>query len=71
MTAAQIREALDEPVAEIVLAVRQTLDAVPPEPAGDVMGQGIVPLDCVAVGSGKCVEQIGELRRTFATSVRP
>ncbi|MER5864613.1 rod shape-determining protein [Kitasatospora sp. NPDC002040] len=97
VTAAQVREALDEPVAEIVLAVRQTLDSVPPELAGDVMGQGIVltgggallrglarrisretglpvrvaenPLDCVAVGSGKCVEEIEELRRTFATSV--
>ncbi|MFJ9517815.1 rod shape-determining protein [Kitasatospora sp. NPDC101801] len=97
VTAAQIREALDEPVAEIVLAVRQTLDAVPPELSGDVMGQGIVltgggallrgldarisretglpvrvaenPLDCVVIGSGKCVEQIEELRRTFATSV--
>ncbi|GAA1179476.1 rod shape-determining protein MreB [Kitasatospora gansuensis] len=97
VTAAQVREALDEPVAEIVLAVRQTLDTVPPELAGDVMGHGVMltgggallrgldrriaretglpvrvaenPLDCVAVGSGKCVEDLEELRRTFARSV--
>ncbi|MFI5528637.1 rod shape-determining protein [Kitasatospora sp. NPDC051853] len=96
VTAAQVREAVEEPVAEIVAEVKRTLDRCPPELAGDVMGQGIVltgggallrgldrriaretglpvrvaenPLDCVVVGSGKCVEEIEELRRTFAVS---
>ncbi|GAA3009482.1 rod shape-determining protein [Kitasatospora albolonga] len=96
VTAAQVRGAVEEPVAEIVAEVKRTLDRCPPELAGDVMGQGIVltgggallrgldrriaretglpvrvaenPLDCVVVGSGKCVEEIEELRRTFAVS---
>ncbi|WP_441246114.1 rod shape-determining protein [Kitasatospora sp. McL0602] len=96
VTAEQIRAALDEPVAEIVGAVRLTLDDVPPELSGDVMGQGIVltgggallrglaqrisretglpcrvaenPLDCVAIGSGQCVEEVEALRRVFAVS---
>ncbi|WP_371497030.1 rod shape-determining protein [Kitasatospora sp. NBC_00374] len=94
VTMDQIRDALDEPVAEIITAVRQTLDRVPPELAGDVLRNGVVltgggallrgldqriaretglpvrvadnPLDCVAVGSGRCVEEIGLLKRAFA-----
>ncbi|MGK4583308.1 rod shape-determining protein [Kitasatospora sp. HPMI-4] len=96
VTAAEVRAALAEPVAEIVNAVRQTLDEVPPELAGDVMGHGVVltgggallrgldarmshetglpvriaenPLECVAVGSGMCVEEIESLHRVFAVS---
>jgi rod shape-determining protein MreB and related proteins len=42
LTAAEIREALDEPISQIVEAVRNTLDRTPPELAGDVMERGMV-----------------------------
>ena len=38
----EIREALDEPLAAIVDAVKVTLDKTPPELAADIMEQGIV-----------------------------
>jgi rod shape-determining protein MreB len=38
----EIREALDEPLASIVDAVKVTLDKTPPELAADIMEQGIV-----------------------------
>src|SRR6476660_5878757 len=38
----EIREALDEPVAAVVDAVKVTLDKTPPELAADIMEQGIV-----------------------------
>ena len=44
----EIREAIEEPVASIVEAVRSTLDRTPPELASDVMDRGIV----VAGGGG-------------------
>ncbi|MGH1562354.1 rod shape-determining protein [Mumia sp. DW29H23] len=42
VTAAEVRRALEEPVAAIVDAVRSTLDLTPPELAGDIMDRGIV-----------------------------
>lgn len=42
VTAAEVREALDEPVTAIVDAVRTALDRTPPELAGDVMDRGIM-----------------------------
>ena len=39
---AEIREALDEPAAAIVDAVKVTLDKTPPELAADIMERGIV-----------------------------
>ena len=90
LDADQVRHAIDEPVGAIIDAVRRTLDACPPEAAGDVMEHGIVltgggallpgldvrlgtafdipvtvadaPLDCVAVGTGRCVENYDALR---------
>jgi rod shape-determining protein MreB len=38
----EIREAIEEPVAAIVDAVKVTLDKTPPELAADIMGRGIV-----------------------------
>ena len=38
----EIREALEEPVAAIIDAVKATLDTTPPELAADIMEQGIV-----------------------------
>ena len=41
-TTQEIREAIEEPVSEIVDAVKFTLDKTPPELAADIMEQGIV-----------------------------
>jgi rod shape-determining protein MreB and related proteins len=37
----EVRRALDEPIAQIVAAVRNTLDRTPPELAGDLMERGM------------------------------
>ena len=42
MSTVEIREAIEEPVAAIVDAVKVTLDKTPPELAADIMGSGIV-----------------------------
>jgi len=42
ITTDEIREALEEPIAAIVDAVKVTLDKTPPELAADIMEQGIV-----------------------------
>jgi rod shape-determining protein MreB len=42
LTSTEIREALSEPVAAIVSAVRMTLEATPPELSSDIMDKGIV-----------------------------
>ncbi|MBP3391869.1 MAG: rod shape-determining protein [Clostridia bacterium] len=93
LTSSEIVEALKEPVAAIIDAVKETLEATPPELAADVMEKGIMltgggallsgldkiikietgipvhiaddPLDCVARGTGKCLED-PELRRMLS-----
>jgi rod shape-determining protein MreB len=42
VSAEEIRKAIEEPVNDIVDAVKGTLDRCPPELAGDVMDRGIV-----------------------------
>jgi rod shape-determining protein MreB and related proteins len=42
VSSAEIRKALEEPLHDIVDAVRSTLDQTPPELAGDIMDRGIV-----------------------------
>ncbi len=42
VSSAEIRKALEEPLHDIVDAVRVTLDQTPPELAGDIMDRGIV-----------------------------
>ena len=42
VSTAEIREAVEEPVAAIVDAVKVTLDKTPPELAADIMERGIV-----------------------------
>jgi rod shape-determining protein MreB and related proteins len=37
----QVRKALDEPISQIIAAVRDTLDRTPPELAGDLMERGM------------------------------
>ncbi|WP_305853043.1 rod shape-determining protein [Kitasatospora sp. SUK 42] len=98
ISAAEVREAIDEPVNAIIDAVKTTLDQCPPELAGDVMDRGIVltgggallrglderlrretgmpihiaenPLDSVALGSGKCVEEFEALQQVLDASPR-
>jgi rod shape-determining protein MreB len=41
VTSEEIREAISEPVKEICTAVQETLQACPPELAGDLIEQGI------------------------------
>jgi rod shape-determining protein MreB len=92
LSSEQVREALEEPVSQIVEAVKATLDRTPPELASDIMDRGIVlagggsllnglderlrdetempihladsPLTCVAVGSGRSLEEFEVMRRS-------
>ena len=85
----EIREALADPLANVLDAVRVTLEKTPPELAADIIEQGITltgggallrgldqliaqetgmpvyiaenPLDCVAEGTGKVLENIDKL----------
>ena len=87
----EVREAIAEPVAAIVDAIKSTLDKTPPELASDIMDRGIMmagggsllrgmcervreetqmpvnlaesPLTCVAVGSGRSLEEFDALYR--------
>ena len=42
LTSTEIRRSMEEPVAQIIDAVRDTLDKCPPELSGDIMDRGIV-----------------------------
>jgi rod shape-determining protein MreB len=98
ISAEEIRRAIEEPVNQIVDAVKNTLDKTPPELASDIMDKGIVltgggallkglderlkhetgmpihipdsPLTCVAVGSGRCLEEFEALKRVLISSSR-
>src|SRR5215212_5167578 len=88
----EVRHALEEPVTQIVDAIKSTLDKTPPELAADIMDRGIVlagggallsglderlrhetqmpvhlaesPLTCVAVGSGRSLEEFEAIHRS-------
>jgi rod shape-determining protein MreB and related proteins len=92
ITSEEVRRALDEPVTQIIDAIKSTLDKTPPELAADIMDRGIVlagggallsgldlrlreetlmpvhlaesPLTCVAVGSGKSLEEFEAIHRS-------
>jgi rod shape-determining protein MreB len=92
----EIRRALDEPVSQIIDAMKSTLDKTPPELAADIMDRGIVlagggallqgldervphetqmpvhlaesPLTCVAVGSGRSLEEFDVIHRSNRSS---
>ena len=92
ITSEEVRRALDEPVGQIIDAIKSTLDKTPPELAADIMDRGIVlagggallsgldvrlreetlmpvhlaesPLTCVAVGSGKSLEEFEAIHRS-------
>lgn len=92
--ASEIREALADPIASILDAVRVTLEKTPPELSADIIDHGITlagggallrgldelisketgmpvyvaenPLDCVAEGTGKVLENIDRLHEVLA-----
>jgi rod shape-determining protein MreB len=98
VSAEEIRKALEEPVNQIVNAIKSTLDKTPPELASDLMDRGIVltgggallrglderlrqetgmpvhicerPLQAVAEGSGKCVEEFEALEKVLISEPR-
>ncbi len=89
----EIREALAEPLSNVIEAIKVTLEKTPPELAADIIDQGITlaggganirgldklinketgmpvyvadsPLDCVADGTGKVLEEIEKLREVL------
>ncbi len=98
LTSEEIRRAIDEPLSQILGAVRETLDRTPPELASDIMDRGIMlagggallhglderlrqetqmpchlaesPLTCVAVGSGRSLEEFEVIHRSNRPSNR-
>ena len=92
LSSEEVRRALEEPVVQIIDAIRSTLDKTPPELAADIMDRGIVlagggallnglderlrhetqmpvhlaesPLTCVAVGSGRSLEEFEAIHRS-------
>ena len=96
LTSEEIRQALEEPLSQIIDAVKETLDRTPPELASDIMDRGIMlagggsllqglderlreetqmpahlaesPLTCVAVGSGRSLEEFEAIHRSNRTS---
>jgi len=91
ITSSEIHEAMREPIANIIDAIKFTLEKTPPELASDIMELGIMltgggalldgldrlvrketgmpvhiaedPLDCVALGTGKSLDNIEILRK--------
>ncbi|HEY3922541.1 MAG TPA: rod shape-determining protein [Gaiellaceae bacterium] len=98
LSSEEVRHALDEPVAQIIDAIKSTLDKTPPELAADIMDRGIVlagggallqgldqrlrqethmpthlaesPLTCVAVGSGRSLEEFEAMRNSARARAR-
>jgi rod shape-determining protein MreB and related proteins len=96
LTSEEIRQALEEPLTQILDAVKETLDRTPPELASDIMDRGIMlagggsllqgldvrlreetqmpahlaesPLTCVAVGSGRSLEEFEAIHRSNRNS---
>ena len=98
LSPAEVREALADPISQIVEAVRTTLERTPPELSADIIDHGIMltgggallrgldrllaqetgmpvyvaerPLDCVALGTGKVLEDIDKLRESLSDDDR-
>jgi rod shape-determining protein MreB len=99
LSSEEVRHALEDPVAQIVDAIKSTLDKTPPEISADIMDRGIVlagggallhglderlrhethmpmhlaesPLTCVAVGSGRSLEEFEVIHRTQRKGRKP
>jgi len=93
-----VRDALEEPLGQIIDAVKSTLDKTPPELASDIIDRGIMlagggallqgfdqrlraetempihvaesPLTCVAVGSGRSLEEFEVMQRAGSNGRR-
>jgi rod shape-determining protein MreB len=98
LTSQEVRKAIEEPVGQIIAAIRDTLDRTPPELASDIMDRGVTlagggallqgmeqrlreecqmpaqlcdsPLTCVAVGSGRSLEEFEAIHRASRNSGR-
>ena len=98
LTSEEVRGALEEPLSQIIGAVKETLDRTPPELASDIMDRGIMlagggallqglderlrdetqmpchlaesPLTCVAVGSGRSLEEFEVIHRASKNSAQ-
>jgi rod shape-determining protein MreB len=98
LSSQEVRLALDEPLQQVIDAIKSTLDKTPPELASDIMDRGIVlagggallhrldervrhetempvhiaesPLTCVAVGSGRSLEEFEALHRSQKAASR-
>jgi rod shape-determining protein MreB and related proteins len=98
LSSEEVRSALEEPLLQIIDAVKTTLDRTPPELASDIMDRGIMlagggsllqglderlrreteipihvaesPLTCVAVGSGRSLEEFEVMRKTSKARTR-
>jgi rod shape-determining protein MreB len=96
VTAEEVRQAIEEPVDQVVQTVKDALDRTPPELASDIMDEGIIlagggallrgleerirnetgmpvhtakdPLLCVAMGSGKCLEEFDIMKKVLISS---
>lgn len=71
ITAAEVREALEEPVQGIIDAVKYCLDKTPPELSADVMDRGIVLTGGGALLRGLDVRIANETGTPVVTSDRP
>ena len=98
LSSEDVREALEEPLQQIIDAVKSTLDKTPPELASDIMDRGIMmagggsllqglderlrqetelpihvaesPLTCVAVGSGRSLEEFEVMQKASSKNGR-
>jgi rod shape-determining protein MreB len=98
LSSEEVRHALEEPVSQIIDAIKSTLDKTPPELSADIMDRGIVlagggallqgldqrlrqethmpthlaesPLTCVAVGSGRSLEEFEAMRNSQKARAR-
>src|SRR5207249_6400246 len=61
LSSEEVRRALDEPVTQIIEAIKSTLDKTPPELAADIMDRGIV-----LAGGGALLAGLDELLRRGA-----
>src|SRR4029078_8753411 len=94
----EVRAALEEPLVQIIDAIKETLDRTPPELASDIMDRGIMvagggsllqgggarlreetqmpahraesPLTCVAVGSGRSLEEFEVIHKSKTSNER-
>ena len=97
VTSTEIRDALTEPLARVIEAIKTTLEKTPPELSSDIIDQGITlagggallrgldklisretgmpvyiaeyPLDCVAEGTGKILEDLDKFEDALTDDV--